>query len=225
MRLPHRPHIVLAWVSGCDCLKILRKHLRGLLEDVSFSTRLRMWFQHDGPPPHCSRENMSVAARKSSWMMDRSRGLDFPGLGVHLIWILSILLLGYLKIVVYASKAHTKRATEASNSTICEWNKEYARKLRTLASSVSRRPDPYVHEHGDTLLRKWEKKGIGCCFVFFLYITSGSIYGVATEAEIITDLSFFTEGHMGHMHMNLFTNTDVHKQSCNETSCLYIYVL
>jgi disulfide bond formation protein DsbB len=38
------PRILLAQVSGCNYLNFLWTHFSGLLEDVSFSTYLHMWF-------------------------------------------------------------------------------------------------------------------------------------------------------------------------------------
>jgi hypothetical protein len=49
-------HILPSRVCGRDCLKFLQTHLSGLLEDVSFNTRLHMLFRHDCAAPHYSRE-------------------------------------------------------------------------------------------------------------------------------------------------------------------------
>jgi hypothetical protein len=45
------PHILPPHVSGSDNLDFLRTYLRGLLENVSFNTRVHMWVQHNGAPP------------------------------------------------------------------------------------------------------------------------------------------------------------------------------
>jgi hypothetical protein len=50
------PHILPARVSGRNSLQFLWTHLSGLLEDVSFSMHLHIWFQHDGGPLHFSCE-------------------------------------------------------------------------------------------------------------------------------------------------------------------------
>jgi hypothetical protein len=50
------PCILLARVPGDECLNFILTHLRGLLETVSFITRLHMSFQHDSVSLHYSRE-------------------------------------------------------------------------------------------------------------------------------------------------------------------------
>jgi hypothetical protein len=50
------PHILPARFTGSDYFNFLRTHLSGLLEDVSLSTRLHVWFQREGAPPHYSGE-------------------------------------------------------------------------------------------------------------------------------------------------------------------------
>jgi hypothetical protein len=50
------PHILLALVSGCDCLKFLRAQLSGLLEYVSINARLHIWFRRNCSSLRYSRE-------------------------------------------------------------------------------------------------------------------------------------------------------------------------
>lgn len=50
------PHISVILVSNCHHLNFLSTCLSGLLEDMTFSMHLHMWFQHIGALPHHSHE-------------------------------------------------------------------------------------------------------------------------------------------------------------------------
>ena len=50
------PFILEGRVTGEACLRFMQEELPRLLEDVPLNKRGRMYFQHDGAPPHSSRE-------------------------------------------------------------------------------------------------------------------------------------------------------------------------
>jgi hypothetical protein len=56
MRRHINPYILPARISGCGYLNFHLTHFSGLLEDVSFNTRLDTRFQHNGAQPHYSLE-------------------------------------------------------------------------------------------------------------------------------------------------------------------------
>jgi hypothetical protein len=58
-KCPADPNILSAQFGGSDYLNFHLTHLNGLLEDVSFNTRISIWFQHDDAPTYHSREVLS----------------------------------------------------------------------------------------------------------------------------------------------------------------------
>lgn len=46
------PHFFEGTVNGANYLQFLQEVLPGLLEHVDLETRMKMWFQQDGAPPH-----------------------------------------------------------------------------------------------------------------------------------------------------------------------------
>ena len=50
------PFILKNRLTGEACLRFLQEELPRLLEDVPLKKRGRIYFQHDGAPPHFSRE-------------------------------------------------------------------------------------------------------------------------------------------------------------------------
>lgn len=49
------PHFFEETLNGERYLQFLQRDLFGLFEDVPYATRLNMWFQQDGAPPHYAR--------------------------------------------------------------------------------------------------------------------------------------------------------------------------
>lgn len=49
------PHFFDQSLNGERYLQFLQHDLPGLLDDVAYATRLTMWFQQDGAPPHFAR--------------------------------------------------------------------------------------------------------------------------------------------------------------------------
>ena len=50
------PFILEGRLTGEAYLRFLQEELTRILEDVPLNTRSRIYFQHDGDPPHSSRE-------------------------------------------------------------------------------------------------------------------------------------------------------------------------
>jgi len=57
------PFILEVRLTGEAYLRFLREELPRLLEDVPLNKRGRMYFQHDGAPPHSSREVRNFPGR------------------------------------------------------------------------------------------------------------------------------------------------------------------
>ena len=66
------PFIFEGRLTGEAYLKFLQEELPQLLEDVSFDKRSRMYFQHDGAPPHSSRGVKKFPELSFPWAMDRT---------------------------------------------------------------------------------------------------------------------------------------------------------
>jgi hypothetical protein len=65
--------------------------LSGLLEDVFFSTRLRVSFQYNGAPPHQNDEALQWLSKDIlDAVLAGNMKLQFPDLYVHLTLFLSI---------------------------------------------------------------------------------------------------------------------------------------
>jgi hypothetical protein len=163
--------ILRARVNGHDCLQT---HLTVLLEDVSFNTRLDMWFQHDGAHHITAVKCVSDCPKIILGAgLVRDMKLQFRGLHAHLAWnLLEFTLWVYMKIKFYASTFYT-RGTVTSNSVVWKWNTEYFRSLQMLSCfSFTSIAELSVREHGghlEHLLQESENEEVINSSFMYLY--------------------------------------------------------
>lgn len=101
------PYFFNGTVTGQNYLEFLRNQLPVLMENVSFQTRQRMWFQQDGAPPHFARVvrdhlNDSFPNRwigRGGYILWPPRSPDLTPLDFYL-W-------GFIKNVVYTNRPTT----------------------------------------------------------------------------------------------------------------------
>ncbi|XP_011873739.1 PREDICTED: uncharacterized protein LOC105565277 [Vollenhovia emeryi] len=95
-------------VTGQSYLRLIRDNLPGLLEDVDFQTRQRMWFQLDGAAPHYARDvRLFLDAQYPGRWIGRRAPIAWPARSPDLTSP-DFFLWGYLKNIVYEQQPRTR---------------------------------------------------------------------------------------------------------------------
>ena len=103
-----RPFILEGRLTGEAYLRILQEELPRLLEDVSLNTRGRIYFQHEGAPPHSSRDVRNFLNYHFPWRWIGRGGLNnWPARSVELS-PLDYCVWGWMKELVYCVKVVTR---------------------------------------------------------------------------------------------------------------------
>lgn len=112
------PHFFEETLNGERYLQFLREDLPALFDDVSYETRMNMWFQQDGAPPHFARlvRNYLNEQYPQKWI-GRGGPVEWPPRSPDLTSP-DFFLWGYLKDVVFREPPTTRddmkvRITEA----------------------------------------------------------------------------------------------------------------
>lgn len=101
------PYFLPARLNGASYLQFLEDTLPELLEDVPIALRQRMWFQHDGAPPHFARvvRNHLDEAFLNRWI-GRGGPVSWPARSPDLT-SLDFFLWGHVKEIVYKTQVNT----------------------------------------------------------------------------------------------------------------------
>lgn len=133
-------------LNGAVYLNFLRNNLNILLEDVPLLTRRRMWYQHDGAPPHYTHEVTNFLNRRfpNRWI-GRGGPVAWPARSPDLT-PLDFSLWGYIKNIVYN---HPPTTVEDMRLRIIRAFEEApVQMLRNIQASYARRLEFCLNENG-----------------------------------------------------------------------------
>jgi len=120
------PYILEGRLTGGAYLRFLQEELPRLLEDVPLNKRARMYFQHDGAPPHSSREVVNfLNCRFPGRWIGRGGPHHWPARSPDLS-PLDYCVWGWMKELVYSVKVGTRE--------------ELLRRILDAADHISRSP-------------------------------------------------------------------------------------
>ena len=138
-------------LTGEAYIRFLRKELPRILEDVPLNKRYRMYYQHDGAPPHSSREvrNFLIYRFPGRWI-GRGSPHNWPGRSPELsplydcVW-------GWMKELIYNVTVVTRDALlgRILDATDCITNSQ--RKLQRATRAVHNRAAACVAAGGGIL--------------------------------------------------------------------------
>ena len=133
------PHIFEESLTGEVYSSFLVDDLPALLEDVSLAKRRKMIFQHDGAPPHYSREVRELLNRKfpNQWI-GRGGPTPWPARSPDLT-PLDFYLWGHMKTLVYQRKSNTKEELRERIMEAAEQIRHSPAVLRKTTQSVLER--------------------------------------------------------------------------------------
>jgi len=135
-------------LTGEAYLRFLQEELPRLLEDVPLNKRGRMYFQHDGAPPHSSREvtNFLNYRFPGRWI-GRGGPRNWPARSPDLS-PLDYCVWGWMKELVYSVKVGTRDALLGRILDAADRIRRSQRKLRRATSAVHNRAAACVAADG-----------------------------------------------------------------------------
>ena len=142
------PHVLPGRLNGDGYRQFLENHLPSLLEDVPLDVRQRMWFLHDGAPPH-----FSLTARQ--FLNDIYPG-RWIGRGGPIAWPprspdlnpMDFYVWGHLKTLVYSTPVNDVESLRQRIVNGCETIQNTPGIFQRVRQSMLRRAEACVESHG-----------------------------------------------------------------------------
>jgi len=133
------PFILEGRLTGEAYLRFLQEELPRLLDDVPLNKRGRMYFQHDGAPPHFSREvrNFLNYRFPGRWI-ERGGPHSWPARSPDLS-LLDYCVWGWMKELVYSVKVGTRDALLGRILDAADRIRHRQRKLQRATRAVHNR--------------------------------------------------------------------------------------
>jgi len=133
------PFILEGRLTGEAYLRFLQEELPRLLDDVPLNKRGRMYFQHDGAPPHFSREvrNFPNYRFPGRWI-ERGGPHSWPARSPDLS-LLDYCVWGWMKELVYSVKVGTRDALLGRILDAADRIRHRQRKLQRATRAVHNR--------------------------------------------------------------------------------------
>ncbi|XP_054279103.1 uncharacterized protein LOC128997489 [Macrosteles quadrilineatus] len=142
------PHILDGAQNGVSYLHFLNNTLPELLEDVAIQSMARMFYQHDGAPPHRSRAVVETLRNRFEEKLIAHQGpVNWPPRSPDLT-PMDYFLWGYMKTEVYRSKPQTREELVEKIHTVAETIKSNPIMIRAATLSLVKRARLCLSKNG-----------------------------------------------------------------------------
>lgn len=142
------PYIFDGSQNGVSYQHFLNNTLPELLEDVSIQSLVRMFYQHDGAPPHRSQAVVQTLRNRFKKKLIAHRGpVNWPPRSPDLT-PMDYFLWGYIKSEVYKIKPQTREELVQRIRTVAETIKSNSNMIRAATSSLLKRARLCRSENG-----------------------------------------------------------------------------